>query len=91
MVRAYIAAVNQHNWPRAWALGGKNLGESYRQLITGYAHTSHVLIISLTASGPAVTVLTTATETNGTAQRYRLSYLVSHGTITAGQSTLING
>lgn len=91
VVEAYIAAVNQHNWPRVWALGGKNLGETYRQLIAGYAHTSYVRITSLTSNGQAVTVLTMATETDGITQRYRLSYLVSNGAITAGQSTLING
>jgi hypothetical protein len=91
VVKAYIAAVNQHSWARVWALGGKNLGQSYRQLIAGYAHTGYVQITRITANGPAVTVLTTATETNGTTQRYRLSYLVSNGTITAGQSTLIPG
>lgn len=91
VVEAYIAAVNQHNWPRVWALGGKNLGQTYRQLIDGYAHTSHVRITSLTTNGQAVTVLTAATETDGVTQRYRLSYLVTNGAITAGQSTLIHG
>lgn len=91
VVEAYIAAVNQHKWPRVWALGGKNLGETYRQLIAGYAHTRYVQITSITTNGSAITVTTTATETSGTTQRYRLSYLVSNGTITAGQSTLING
>ncbi len=91
VVEAYIAAVNQHNWARAWALGGKNLDQTYAQFTAGYARTRHVQITSITASGPAVTVLATATEANGTTQRYKLSYLVDGGTITAGQSTLVKG
>ena len=91
VVEAYITAINQRNWTRVWALGGKNLGRTYRQIIAGFAHTSYVHITSITSNGPAVTVTTAATETNGTTQQYRLSYLISNGTITAGQSTLING
>ncbi len=91
VVESYIAAVNQHNWARAWAAGGKNLTLTYSQFVAGYAHTSHVQITSITARGAAVTVLATATETNGTTQRYKLSYLVNGGIITAGQSTLLNG
>ncbi|HET9893784.1 MAG TPA: hypothetical protein VFQ44_02510 [Streptosporangiaceae bacterium] len=90
VVEAYIAAINQRNWARVWALGGKNLGPTYHQMIAGYAHTSYVQVTSITADGPDVTVFTTATETNGTTQRYKLSYLVNGGTITAGQSTLLN-
>lgn len=91
VVEAYVAAINSRDWARAWALGGKNLGQTYHQLIAGFADTGHVQITSISANGSSVTVLTTATETNGTIQRYRLNYLVSNGIITAGQSTLING
>lgn len=31
VVEAYFAAINRRNWPRVWALGGKNPGESYDQ------------------------------------------------------------
>jgi hypothetical protein len=89
-VEAYVAAVNQHNWRRAWALGGKNLGTSYRQMVAGYAHTSHLQIIRITVTGGAVTVVERAPETNGLVQRYRLSYLVSGGIITAGQSRVLS-
>jgi len=90
VVKAYITAINQHNWPVAWALGGKNLGESYRQLIAGYAHTRDVRIASITAAAGTVTVIARATETNGIVQRYRFSYQVGGGAITAGQSELLS-
>lgn len=90
VVEAYITAISQHNWPVAWALGGKNLGVPYNQMIAGYAHTADVQITSISASGGAVTVITRATETDGVVQKYRLSYLVSNGTITAGQSHLLS-
>jgi hypothetical protein len=31
VVEAYFAAINSHDYSRAWALGGENLGQSYSQ------------------------------------------------------------
>lgn len=89
VVLAYLKAVNQHDWPRAWRLGGKNLGQSYRQMIAGYRHTRKVVITAMAVRGGAVTVRVLAYETTGAVQTYQLSYLVSGGTITAGQQTLL--
>lgn len=89
VVLAYLAAINQRDWPRVWQLGGKNLGPSYRQMIAGYRYTSEIVIIAMTVHSGAVTVRVRAYETTGAVQTYHLSYLVSGGTIIAGQQTLL--
>jgi hypothetical protein len=89
VVRAYIAAINQRDWPAVWQLGGKNLGESYRQMVNGYRDTSSDVITSMTTHGDRVTVRILAYETTGPVQTYRLSYIVSDGTIITGQQTLL--
>lgn len=90
VVRAYIAAINQRDWPRVWQLGGKNLGTPYDQMIAGYQHTSYVVITAITTRGDHVSARVRAYETTGPVQTYQLSYTVSGGTITAGQQTLLS-
>jgi hypothetical protein len=89
VVEAYIAAVNRHDWPTAWRLGGKNLNASYDQMVAGYRLTRSVVIKDLTTSGDTVTVRTLAYETNGAAQTYLLTYHLSRGIIVAGSSVLL--
>ncbi|HUZ52553.1 MAG TPA: hypothetical protein VMU94_08480 [Streptosporangiaceae bacterium] len=89
VVQSYLAAISQRDWPTVWQLGGKNLGQTYAQMIAGYRQTSKIVITRLTASGDAVSVRVLAYETTGAVQTYALSYLVSGGAITTGQSTLI--
>ena len=89
VVQAYLAAINQRDWRRVWNLGGKNLGQTYRQMIAGYRYTSKVVITAIKVRAGAVTVRVLAYETTGAVQTYQLSYLVSGGTIIAGQETLL--
>lgn len=89
VVQAYIAAINQRDWPRVWQLGGKNLGPSYSQMIAGYQDTKEVVIITMTVRGEVVSVRVRAPETTGPVQTYLLRYVVSGGTIIAGQQTLL--
>jgi hypothetical protein len=58
-------------------------------MVNGYRDTSKDVITSMTAHGDTVTVRILAYETSGAVQTYRLSYLVSGGTISAGQQTLL--
>jgi hypothetical protein len=90
VILAYLAAINQHDWPTVWQLGGKNLGPCYQQMISGYQHTSKVVITAMTVHGSTVTVRVLAYETTGPVQTYQLSYQVSGGTITAGRQTLLS-
>ncbi len=89
VVESYLTSVNARNWAQAWQLGGKNLGQSYSQMVAGYRQTSRVLISHLAVSGDAVSVKALAYETDGAVQRYALNYDVRDGVIVAGRSTLI--
>jgi hypothetical protein len=86
VVEAYLAAVSQHNWPRVWKLGGKNLGQTYRQMVAGYRLTGAVQIFRLTATGNTVAVRVSAYESTGL-HCYALRYVVRRGEIVAGQTT----
>lgn len=90
VVQSYLTAISLRDWPEAWQLGGKNLGQSYRQMIAGYRQTSRILISHLASNGDAVSVRTLAYESDGTLQKYALSYNVQDGVIVAGSSTLIS-
>jgi eukaryotic-like serine/threonine-protein kinase len=88
-VQSYIAAINQRNWPRAWNLGGDNLGGSYSTFVAGFSQTSHDVITGLHASGDTVTLTMQAYETTGAVQTYALRYVVHGGVIVAGHGTLL--
>jgi hypothetical protein len=88
VVKAYIAAINAHDWPRVWQLGGKNLGQSYAKMVRGFRYTSHDTLISITTAGDSVSARIHAYETTGIVQTYALSYTVSDGIITSGQTLL---
>jgi len=77
--------VSQHNWPRVWRLGGKNLGQTYRQMVAGYRLTGAVQIFRLTATGNAVAVRVSAYESTGL-RCCALRYVVRRGEIVAGQT-----
>jgi eukaryotic-like serine/threonine-protein kinase len=89
VVRAYFAAIDAHDWHKVWQLGGKNLGQTYASMVTGFRHTRHDKLTSLTSSGDSVSVRILAYETAGTVQTYALSFTVSNGVITSGQQTLL--
>ena len=90
VVEAYIAAINHRDWHRVWRLGGKNINESYNEMVAGYRHTKHVVIKSLTVNRRTVTVYTKASETTGVVQTYFLRYRVSGGVIVAGKQVLLS-
>ena len=89
VVESYFAAINAHDWRRVWDLGGKNLGQTYSQMVAGYRSTAHDVLASIHVHGDKVTVRLLARETNGTVQTYRASYVVRDGVITAGHATLL--
>lgn len=90
VVKAYITAINAHDWPRVWQLGGKNLGHSYSAMVTGYRQTRRVVLTSLTTTGETVSARTLAYETNGAVQTYALTYTIHNGVITSGVATLLS-
>ncbi|HXS64150.1 MAG TPA: hypothetical protein VN767_14950 [Streptosporangiaceae bacterium] len=89
VVRAFIAAINAHDWPRVWQLGGKNLNSSYDQMVSGYRLTARDILTNLATSGNTVTARLLAYETTGGVQTYLVRYVVSGGIIVAGHGTLL--
>jgi serine/threonine protein kinase len=89
-VRAYFAAINAHDYARAWALGGKNSGSSsYSAFVNGFSHTAKDKVRVVSVVGNVVTVRLAATQTDGTVQHYHGTYTVTSGIIAHGNITLL--
>jgi serine/threonine-protein kinase len=81
-VQAYVAAINAHDYPQAWNLGGNHTGQPYSMFVQGYSGTAHDSLTVLSVSGNVVTAQLTATQTDGTVKTYQGTYTVSNGNIT---------
>ena len=81
-VQAYVAAINAHDYPQAWNLGGNHTGQPYSMFVQGYSGTAHDSLTVLSVSGNVVTAQLTATQTDGTVKTYQGTYTVSNGIIT---------
>lgn len=82
VVEEYYAAINSHDYSRAWALGGKNLGQSYGEFITGFADTEVDSVEIVSTHGHTVSVYLTADNYDGSQQTFAGSYTVSGDQIT---------
>jgi hypothetical protein len=81
-VTAYIAAINRHDYARAWDLGGRNSSASYAAFVQGFGTTAKDTLIILSVRGSVVTVELVAQQTDGTVKTYRGTYTVEGGIIT---------
>jgi Protein kinase domain len=81
-VTAYFAALNAHNYLRAWNLGGRNTGSTYTAYVNGYDTTSSSTVTILSVSGSVVTARVTALQTDGTVKTFQGTYTVTSGVIT---------
>jgi serine/threonine protein kinase len=89
-VRAYFAAINAHDYARAWALGGKNTGSSsYSSFVKGFNDTAKDDVTVVSVVGNVVTVKLAATQTDGSVQHYHGTYTVANGVITQGHIQLL--
>ena len=79
---AYIAAINAHDYTKAWDLGGKNTGSSYSTFVNGFNGTAKDNLTVLSVAGDVVTVRLAATQTNGSVKSYQGTYTVVGGVIT---------
>jgi serine/threonine protein kinase len=79
---AYIAAINAHDYAKAWSLGGKNTGSSYSTFVNGFNGTAKDNLTVLSVAGDVVTVRLAATQTNGSVKSYQGTYTVVGGVIT---------
>jgi cytoskeletal protein RodZ len=80
-VRAYVAAINGHDYARAWSLGGRNTGQSYPSFVSGFSTTARDTLTIVSVSGDVVTARLTAQQTDGTADTYQGTYTVDRGVI----------
>ena len=80
-VRAYVAAVNGHDYARAWSLGGRNTGRSYPSFVSGFSTTVRDTLTIVSVSGDVVTAWLTAQQTDGTVDTYQGTYTVDSGVI----------
>jgi len=81
-VRMYIAAINNHDYARAWRLGGKNSGSTYPGFVRGFGTTERDKLTIVSVSGDVVTARIAALQTNGAVNAYQGNYTVDHGVIT---------
>ena len=86
VVQAYFAAINAHDYRKAWQLGGDHLTPSYSQFVAGFADTVSDTVSDTvdvgSAPGEVVGVLLTAVQKDGTTMYYTGTYTVRGGVIT---------
>jgi hypothetical protein len=81
-VRAYIAAINHHEYRAAWNLGGKNTGQSYNAFANGFNGTARDNLTIVSVTGDVVAVRLAAAQTDGSVDDYQGTYTVVNGVIT---------
>jgi Protein kinase domain len=81
-VRSYVAAINRHDYRRAWHLGGRNSSPSYATFAQGFGSTATDSLIILSVDGNVVTARLVAVHTDGSIETYQGTYAVEDGVIT---------
>jgi serine/threonine-protein kinase len=82
-VQAYFAAINAHDYARAWALGGKNIAKtSYSGFASGFNGTAKDNVTVVSVAGDVVTVKLAAVQTDGSVKHYAGTYTAANGVIT---------
>ena len=84
-VQAYFAAINAHDYAKAWALGGKNIATSYSGFANGFKGTAKDKVTVVSVAGGVVTVKLAAVQTDGSVKHYAGTYTVASGVITQSQ------
>jgi hypothetical protein len=91
VVRRFYAAINDRDYPTAWALGGKNFGRSYQAFVAGFADTDHDDLRITAVRGQLVDVRLVASQDGGTRQTvYAGTYRVVGGVITHGRLDVVH-
>ncbi len=83
VVRAYYDAINGGDYQRAWDLGGRNLGGSYRAFADGFDSTSHDTVTIISTHGSTVSVHLDAEQSDGSHREFSGTYTVHDGMITS--------
>ncbi|GAA3841649.1 hypothetical protein GCM10022403_087260 [Streptomyces coacervatus] len=89
VVESFYAAINAHDYQRAWDLGGSYLGRPYADFAGGFADTAADVISIDNVNGNMVDVHLHAVHTDGSTADYAGWYLVESGTIRHGSLHLV--
>ena len=89
VIESFYAAINAHDYRRAWDLGGSHLGRPYADFASGFADTAADVISIDNVNGNTVDVHLHATHTDGSTADYAGSYIVENGTISHGSLHLV--
>lgn len=81
-VNEYFTALNNHDYVKAWELGGRNTGSSYIDYVNGFSATARNTVTIVSVSGNVVTARLTAPQTDGTVKTFQGTYTVNDGVIT---------
>ncbi|MCC3775919.1 DUF4829 domain-containing protein, partial [Streptomyces sp. UNOB3_S3] len=81
VVEDYYAAINAHDYRRAWSLGGRNLDGSYDSYAAGFAQTASVALTVTSVSGDTVTMRLDTRQTDGSQRHFAGTYTVRNGEI----------
>jgi eukaryotic-like serine/threonine-protein kinase len=85
-VEAYYVAINNHDFAKAWSLGGETLSaqkvQSYSQYVQGFTGTRYDSLTVYSVDGNKVNVVIDSERTNGETQAYQGYYIVQKGQIT---------
>ncbi len=90
-VQAYFTAINNHDYARAWHLGGRYTGSSYPAFVSGFQGTAHDKVTILSAAGKVVTARLAARQADGSDRTYQGTYRVTHGVITQFNVASVGG
>lgn len=83
VVEEYFSAINNHDYAKAWAIGGKNSGAASKtDFINGFNGTAYDGVTILSLSGNVVTARLVARQTDGSVKVFRGHYTVENGAIT---------
>ena len=90
-VAAYFRAINNHDYARAWHLGGRYTGSSYSAFVSGFQGTAYDKVTILSVAGNVVTARLAARQTDGSDRTYQGTYRVTHGLITQFNVASVGG
>jgi hypothetical protein len=93
VVRAYITAINRHDYPAAWAIyepAATAKGRAYASFAAGFRSTAHDEIAALDTSGWTVRIDLLAAQVDGTVRQYAGTYTVHDGRITASDIAAVS-
>ncbi len=80
-MKAYVAAINRHDYAAAWRIVGTGTGGSYAAFANGLKTTAADTLTILSVNGNVITARLTARDTDGTVRTYQGTYTIENGAI----------